>query len=271
MLQGSPLLGALFSVGRARLDMLPTLALFSVGSCCLVAHVFILNDWAGIHADRWDPNRARRVFAAEGVPPRTMGYLSVVALLLTVLLLSPFGARTLSIALAIAGLSALYSVGPYPAKGVPVLGFFLHLTGGMLHFHLGWSLFGTFGGRSLALSAFFGLTFAAGHLTQEVRDYDADLSNGIRTNAVAFGRTAAFLAGLALFALADALLVAMAACDVVARAFVFAAPLFLLHLGWSLQALRAGLGFESIRRLRRRYRRLYVVIGSLMLAVTLVR
>src|SRR5262249_50720358 len=183
VLQGSPLLGALLAVGRPPLDMVPALALFAVGSCCLVAHVFTLNDWAGMKADLRDPNRARRVFAAEGVPPRTMGRLSAVLLLLAILLLSPFVARTLAMALAIAGLSALYSLRPCPAKGVPVLGSFLHLAGGVLHFHLGYALFGTFGGRSLALSTFFALTFAAGHLTQEVRDYDADLSNGIRTNA----------------------------------------------------------------------------------------
>jgi 4-hydroxybenzoate polyprenyltransferase len=140
VLQGSPLLGALLSIGRPTLEMVLKLTLFAVGSCCLVAHVSMLNDWAGMNADLRDANRARRVFAAEGVPPRTMGGLSVVLLLLTVLLLSPFGARTLAMALAIAGLSALYSMHPYPAKGVPVLGSFLHLTGGMLHFHLGYSL-----------------------------------------------------------------------------------------------------------------------------------
>jgi 4-hydroxybenzoate polyprenyltransferase len=32
------------------------LAVFAVGSCCLVAHVYVLNDWAGIHGDLRDPN-----------------------------------------------------------------------------------------------------------------------------------------------------------------------------------------------------------------------
>src|SRR5262249_27573077 len=119
VLQGPPLLGAFLSIGRPTLELVPTLALFAVGSGCLVAHVFTLNDWAGMNADLRDPNRARHVFAAEGVPPRTMGGLSIALLLLTVLLLSPFGARTLAMALAIAGLSALYSTYPRPAKGVP--------------------------------------------------------------------------------------------------------------------------------------------------------
>ncbi|MET0556221.1 MAG: UbiA family prenyltransferase [Vicinamibacteria bacterium] len=260
VLQGAPLLGALLAMGPPRVTMLPALALFTLGSCCLVAHVFLLNDWAGTESDRRDPNRAC------AVPRRTLGHLSIVALLLTLLLLAPFGPGIVATGLAIAGLSALYSLRPWAAKGVPVLGSLVHLTGGVLHFHLGYALFAAPGGRSLALSAFFALTFAAGHLMQEVGDHDADRLNGIRTNAVAFGRTAAFVAGLALFAVADAVLVWMAVRGVVPRSLVAVAALFALHLGWSLRTLRAGLTFEGIRRLRRRYRWLYAVVGLSMVA-----
>ena len=218
VLQGTPLLGALLATGRPGLAVLPWLALFAAGSCCLVAHVFLLNDWAGIDADRRDPNRKHPAPAAQPVSRRTLGRLSVAALLLALLLLGPFGTPTLALGLAIAALSAVYSLPPWPAKGAPVFGSLVHLAGGVLHFHLGYLLFGAFGGRSLALSAFFAVTFAAGHLTQEVGDHDADLGNGIRTNAVAFGRTAAFVAGIALFAAADALLVGMAARGAVPRA-----------------------------------------------------
>jgi len=44
-----------------------------------------------------------------------------------------------------------------------------------------------------------------------------------------------------------------------------------LHLVWSRQALRAGLTFECVRRLRRRYRWLYGAIGALMLVATVAR
>ena len=49
------------------------------------------------------------------------------------------------------------------------------------------------------------------------------------------------------------------------------AALLPLHLVWSRQALRAGLTFESVRRLRRRYRWLYAVVGVLMLVATVAR
>ncbi len=271
VLQGPPLLGALLAIGTLSFAKSLTLAFFTLGSCCLVAHVFVVNDWAGMTADSRDPNRARRLLAREGVTSRTLGLTSIVLLLLALLLLSPFGARTLAIAIAIAGLSALYSGHPFPGKGLPVGGSLLHLAGGLLHFHLGYLIFGTFGKQSLTLSAFFALTFAAGHLTQEAGDYDADILSEIRTNAVAFGRASAFVAGFALFALAGALLIAMALSGVVPRALVLAAPLFLLHLVWSIQTLRAGLTFDNIRRLRYRYRGLYAAIGLLMLAATLAR
>lgn len=104
VLQGTPLLGAMFAIGTPTKEKVLVLALLAAGSCCLVAHVFVLNDWSGMNADLRDPNRAR-VFAAEGVPPRTMGHLSVLLLAMTVLLMSPLGARSLALALVVAGLS----------------------------------------------------------------------------------------------------------------------------------------------------------------------
>jgi 4-hydroxybenzoate polyprenyltransferase len=198
-----------------------------------------------------------------------MGYLWVALLAMSLLLLSPFGATTLVIALAIAGLGALYSAPKPHMKGAPILGSALHLIGGLLHFLLGYSLFGAVDGRAVAIGCFFGLTFAAGHLTHEARDHEADLINGIRTNAVTFGRTRSFLAGLVLFTIAYVLLVALAARGTVPRALLLVAALYALHLHWSLEALRAGLAFESIRRLQARYRALYAAIGVMMVATAL--
>jgi 4-hydroxybenzoate polyprenyltransferase len=154
-------------------------------------------------------------------------------------------------------------------KGTPLLGSALHVIGGLLHFLLGYSLFAAVDARGLEIGCYFGLTFAAGHLTHEARDHDADLPNGIRTNAVTFGRTRTFVAGLALFTMAYALLVLLAARGTVPRALMLVAPLYILHLHWSLQALRVGLTFDSIRRLQVRYRTLYAAIGLMMVATGL--
>src|SRR5215813_13558049 len=61
-LQGSPLLGAVFSTGRLTGERVVDLAIFAAGSFCLSAHVFALNDWSGMGADCRDTNRATDVF-----------------------------------------------------------------------------------------------------------------------------------------------------------------------------------------------------------------
>src|ERR1700730_10296870 len=104
VMQGPPLLGAVFSIGRLTGERVVELAIFAAGSFCLVAHVFALNDWSGMGTDSRDPNRTTGVFMTKGIGHTGIRYLWMALLALTLLLLSPFGSRTLIIALAIAGL-----------------------------------------------------------------------------------------------------------------------------------------------------------------------
>jgi hypothetical protein len=66
------------------------------------------------------------------------------------------------------------------------------------------------------------------------------------------------------------LLVVLAARGAVPRALVLVTALYAVHLYWSLRTLRAGLNFESIRRLQVRYRALYAIIGLMMVVTVLV-
>jgi 4-hydroxybenzoate polyprenyltransferase len=269
VLQGSPLLGVVFSIGRLTGERVVDLAIFAVGSFCLSAHVFALNDWSGMGADSRDTNRGADVFMTNRIGRTGIRNLWIVLLALSVVLLSLTGSRTLILGLAIASLSALYSAPAFHMKGVPLLNSALHLIGGLLHFLLGYSLFHPVDGRSLEIGCFFALVFAAGHLTHEARDCDADLLNGIRTNAVTFGKAGSFVAGICLFTIADALLVVLAARGTVPRALVLVAPLYAVHLYWSLRTLRAGLNFESIWQLQVRYRALYAIVGLMMVVTVL--
>jgi 4-hydroxybenzoate polyprenyltransferase len=269
VLQGAPLLGAVFSIGRLTIEGVVTLLVFAAGSCFLVAHVFVLNDWSGMSSDLRDPNRATDVFMTRGIGRAEIGYLSVALLAVSLLLLSQFGSLTLAIASMTAGLSALYSAPGFQLKGVPLLNSALHLVGGMLHFLLGYSVFRIVDARSLEIGCFFALAFSGGHLTHEVRDFDGDRRNGITTNAVTFGKAQSFAAGLALFTAADLLLVVLAARGTVPRELILVAALYPLHLYWSRRALHAGLTFESVRRLQVRYRALYAIIGLMMMVTVL--
>jgi 4-hydroxybenzoate polyprenyltransferase len=264
ILQGSPLLGALFSMGRLTLANAAALALLAAGSTCLVAHVFVLNDWSGMTADLRDPNRTNEVFINRGVARAGIGHLWMALLALGLLLLGALGWRSLTIAVMIAGLSALYSAPASHIKGVPVLNSALHFAGGLLHFLLGYSIFRAPDGRGIEIGAFLALVFTAGHLTHETRDSESDTLNGIRTNAVRFGKRRNFIAGLVLFTLADVLLIALALRGIVPVSPLVVAALYFMHVYWSWQTMRAGLTFDSVRWLQVRYRFRYAAIGLMM-------
>jgi 4-hydroxybenzoate polyprenyltransferase len=266
VLQGTPILGALFSLGVWSAAQATELALFFAASFCLLAYVFTSNDWSGVDSDALDPNRS------AWVSPRRSELLVLwMALLgLSLLLFRHFSASTFLLAVAIAGLSALYSFPRPHLKGRPLLSSALHLIGGHLHFLLGYSVFGPIDQRSLEIACFFGLMFAGGHLTHEARDHDADRQNGIWTNAVRFGRSSGFVASFALFTLANVWLVLLALRGIVPHILSLVAIPYVVYLGFWLQTLRAGLSYDTIRRLQVRYRILYAGVG-LAMVISLIR
>lgn len=270
VLQGSPLLGAAFAIGAPTADGIARLAAFAVASFLLVAHIFSFNDWAGAITDSNDPNKSAGVFATRGVTPRQVLVFSLGLLGAALLLFLAMPFRTFLLAVAIAALGVFYSHPRINAKGIPVLSSSPHLLGGLLHFLLGYSLFRPIDGRGVLIALFFALTFTAGHLNQEVRDQDGDRMNGLVTNAVAFGKAAAFLAGLVVFTLAYADLFLLAWVGIVATPLgILAAVLYPVHVYWSVTTLRGGLTFERVSRFQGRYRALYALIGLGMLATLL--
>src|SRR4051812_14652503 len=266
VLQGSPLLGAAFAIRHLSAADVGSLAILTAANVCLVAHIFMLNDWSGLTTDLADPNKAAGVFTARGVGRKEIGGLAAGLLALSLLLFSRLTPSTLCLALAIATLSALYSLPRFNWKGRPLLSSAAHLAGATLHFLLGYSLGTAIDRRGVAMATFFAVTFAAGHLIQEIRDHQGDALNAIRTNAVIFGRRRTFAASLALFTLAHALLLLLALQGTLPRPLAALAVLYPLHLRWSLKALAEGLTYASIRRLQARYRALYAIVGLTMMA-----
>jgi 4-hydroxybenzoate polyprenyltransferase len=246
-------------------DLAP-LATLVVANVFLVAHIFMLNDWSGVTSDLADPNKAAGVFTARGVGRREMGGLTGGLLLLSLVLFSRLGRVTLGLSLAIAFLSALYSLPRLNWKSRPLLSSMTHLAGGTLHFLLGYSLGSALDPRGVAIALFFALIFAAGHLTQEIRDHQGDAKNHIRTNAVVFGPRRTFAASLVLFALAQILLLGLAVEGILPRPLAATVALFPLQLYWSVEALRGGLAYASVCRLQARYRALYAIVGLAMVA-----
>ena len=266
LLQGPPLLGLALAVRHPAAGLLPALALLVAAGLCLMAHVFLLNDWAGITADLADPHKAAGAFTAKGVGRSEIGWLSAVALALALFLFSLLGPIPFCLCLSIAALSALYSLPQFDWKGRPFFGTAAHLAGGTLHFLLGYSVGAALDGRAFAIATFFALTFAAGHLNQELRDYEGDARSGVRTSAVTFRPRRAFFASLFLFTLAHADLLSMSLRGTLPLPLAGLAALYPIHLFWSFQALAQGLSWSSICRLQARYRALYAIIGLVMVA-----
>jgi 4-hydroxybenzoate polyprenyltransferase len=269
VLQGAPLLGAIFAIGTLNSDNVVTMLLLAAGSCLLVAHVFVLNDWAGVDHDLRDTSRSESVFLNRGIRRNEMRSLSLALLFVSLVLFGLIGSVTLILGVMIAIASALYSAPTFHMKGVPVVNSALHLVSGLLHFLLGYSAFGVVDERGLCIGCFFAAVFTAGHLTQEVRDFEADLRNGIKTNAVKFGKLRSFVASFLLFTLANVLLIVLAIRGTVPGVLVFVSGLSVCHFYWSLCAIRAGLSFESVQSLQKRYRALYAGIGAIMVLAVL--
>ncbi|HEX3280959.1 MAG TPA: UbiA family prenyltransferase [Pyrinomonadaceae bacterium] len=264
-LQASPILGILLSGFSPGTCGVVGPGLLLLGSVALTAHVFVFNDWAGHVCDLRDTRRVTLVFERRGLGSRHVAQVAVALLLLANVAFAVIGIRAILLGAGITVLSLLYSGSQSFGKSTPIAASFNHLLGGTLHFLLGYTVCHALDSRGVLISLFFGLVFAAGHLNQEVRDYEIDLLNEIRTSAVVFGCRRTFLASMYIFTAAYAVLFTLAAVGILPRLLLWSVAAWLLHVLWSVQALRRGLRFETAIWMQRRYRLLFAFIGIAML------
>src|SRR5947209_7902374 len=203
VLQGTPLMGALFSAGPIVLavekaflpmvviEVLKITLLFLAGSVLLVAHVFTLNDWADIAHGLKAPDPL--------VSSLRLFWFSIFLLIASLLVFALINERVVVLGAIVAVLGFFYSHPKLNFKGTPIASSLPHLIGGIFHFLLGYAVFSPIDSRGVLIALFFALTFTAGHLNHEVRDFELDSKNNARTNAVAFGKRLAFIAGLIVF------------------------------------------------------------------------
>lgn len=258
VLQGTPLMGAAFSIGTITATNLETLAVFFIGSVLLVAHVFTLNDWADIAHGLKAPDPL--------VSSLRLFWFSIFLLIASLLVFTLISPRVVVLGAIVAALGFFYSHPKLNFKGTPVASSFPHLVGGLFHFLLGYAVFTPIDFRGILIALFFALTFTAGHLNHEVRDFELDSKTNAGTNAVAFGKRPAFIAGLIVFTLAYLCLLLLGLFRFVPLPLAFLAIVFYaLHLFWSLRALRRDLDPGIVDRFQFQYRVLYAVIGIAML------
>jgi 4-hydroxybenzoate polyprenyltransferase len=264
-LQASPILGSLLGSFSLEWWGVIRLGLLLLGSLALTAHIFVFNDWVGYSSDIHDPRRAAFTSAGQGISRREVAGVAIALLIFANVAFSAVSILATLLGAGIAALSFLYSCSARFGKSTPIVGSINHLLGGALHFLLGYTLFHALDANGVVMSLFFGLVFAGGHLNQEVRDYEGDLLNGIRTTAVVYGRQRTFLASLCTFAVAYAIAASLAALGILPKLLLWSPIVWLLHIAWSRQALQRGLGFETALWMQRRYRLLFALIGIAML------
>ncbi|MBA4191961.1 MAG: hypothetical protein C0467_28610 [Planctomycetaceae bacterium] len=265
LLQGAPVIGLILAPGMPSTIPWATYILFLSASFFLVAHMWMLNDWADAELDALDRNKSSRSFVHKGLKPSMIGGLSLTLLLVSLGLFSLFTLRTFGIALGITALGGLYSVPGIRAKGVVVLSSVIHLSGGALHFLLGYTLFAPPDHSALPLAIFFAVIFTAGHCVQEVQDQEADRLAGVRTNSVVFGKRPMFCIAVLLFMISYLDLIYLATNGLVLIRFeLFIIPLFLLHISYAYQAIQLGLTYNDVGRFRRQYRIIMACTGILI-------
>ena len=185
------------------------------------------------------------------------------------------GGRVVVLGAIVAAFGFLYSHPKVNFKGTPIASSLPHLIGGFFHFLLGYVVFlpvcygctvSVWISRGVLIALFFALTFTAGHLNHEVRDFELDSKNNVRTNAVAFGKRRTFIAGLIVFSLAYLCLILLTGFSLIVSPLIFwlSIPFYVLHLYWSVRVLQADLSSEVLCRFQIQYRSLYAVIGILM-------
>jgi len=263
LLQGTPIMGVLFSIGTITPEKIGLLVLFIAANILLVAHIFTLNDWAAAAQKAEQPNRAAELIYSEKLNSRLLFFFSTALLAVSLVLFAFLGWHTWMLAAAVAAVGILYSHPWLNAKSTPIGSSLPHFVGGLLHFLLGYTLFAPLDQRGVLIGLFFALTFTAGHLNHEVHDFDHDRRNDLRTNAVAFGKRPAFIASLVVFTFAYGCLFGLSLAGHMPRILaIWPIVLYPLHLFWALGVLRRGLTPEAVRRFQTRYRLIYALIGA---------
>jgi 4-hydroxybenzoate polyprenyltransferase len=258
VLQGTPLMGAAFSIATITQANIETLSVFLIGSILLVAHVFTLNDWADIAHGLKAPD--------PQVSSRRLFWFSLFLLIAGLLVFALLDSRVVVLGAIVAALGFFYSHPKLNFKGTPVASSFPHLVGGLFHFLLGYAVFSPIDSRGVLIALFFALTFTAGHLNHEVRDFALDSKTNARTNAVAFGKRPTFIAGLIVFTCAYLCLFVLGWFRFVPRPLAFLALIcYALHLYWSQRVLHRQLDPQIVYQFQIQYRALYAVIGIAML------
>ena len=242
-------------------------ALACIGSFLSAAAILAFNDWADINLDSQNTLKRHGTFVERGVHPiQMLGLalaLAAAGLVVFSFLSGPHVAATF-VAIVL-GLAYSVPIGGLRGKSIPLLSSFLHFGGTLLSFLLGALTFAPTDWRGLLIAAHPAILLTAGHLVQEVEDFEEDRLSGCGTNPVRFGRTPIFIVAAVLFGISFLLLYGLTDAGFFPPFVKYTAALYPIYLALAFQSYRLGLTRASVRRLRDRYRLLFAVVLVAML------
>jgi 4-hydroxybenzoate polyprenyltransferase len=271
--QAPALLGLAVFIPAITVGSAARAAVTCIGSLLSAASILAFNDWADISLDSQNSLKRHGTFVERGVRPAQMLGLGL-ALAATGLVVFSFlsGPHVAAAFFAIVlGLAYSVPIGGLRGKSIPLFSSFLHFGGTLLSFLLGALTFAPTDWRGLLIAAHPAILLTAGHLVQEVEDFEEDRLSGCRTNPVRFGRTPVFIVAAVLFGLSFWLLYWLTDAGFFPPVVKYTAALYLVYLALALGSYRAGLTRASVRRLRDRYRVLFGVVLVAMLLGSLLQ
>lgn len=236
-----------------------TVVFFLAGHLCAVNDLF---DFAG---DKRNLRRQDRPLVSGQVSAKEQKILSFVLGILGFLLCLLLPLRSLLIAILSVANLWCYQHPRISLKTIPILSSLNQLTAGTLQFLFGYSLFKSIDISGVLIGLYFGIIFMAGHLNQEIGDYDADLKTGILTNSVKFGKKKMYFLSFSFFSLSSIYFYLLSLHNIVPREWgVLVLIIYPFYLFFFYSTLRKGISFENISKFRKDYRLLYAIMGCFM-------
>lgn len=263
-----PAMGMLLSIYHQQLTPIGYHKIFlnTVPIYLLALHVFFINDWADFKRDRNDKLKNTFPISLPGFSKSVIIILAIATGLGSLIWLLYVSFQAFIIGVALIFLSLFYSTSGFyfHGKGVPVLATLLHIAGGLLAFMLGYVLFGKIQSNVILTGVIFGMFLSAGHLFQEIQDFEGDRKNQISTVSGLIGKKAAAWLGLFLLFCGHALLQYLIYSGIFPLVSVFNWMAFVLVATFILLSIRKVLSNNSVKLLRCRYRIVYAVFGLYM-------
>ncbi len=258
LMTGFWLIGALFAAPEITPEVAVRGAVFLLGVTALCLAIYSINSWLGFTGDRGNP----RMEYLKSTSVRVYVIASVVWTVLALVVLTALDTRLLFAGCVSLVMWTAYSFPRIGLKGVPLAGTAVHVVMQILHFHMGYLLFETISWNSFAISIYFALVFAGGHLNHEAMDHESDERTGVYTGSAFFGRRYAVLGSFATFSAATFYWTLLWAGGMIrAAAFApFAVAYVVQAASWLVFRPRLD-RHETIASYRRSYRMAYLGAG----------